>query len=129
LALGAEILVLRGGSNRRPGVRRVETLPESLIEVGQVLCTDGATTLCDLARELDDQTFEQVLESALRRRAVKAADVERIAVGPSRGAARVRRVIKARGGLAVAPTESLLETLMLQLIRSVPGLPARRSAR
>jgi len=45
----------------------------------------------------------------------------RLASG-ARGAARVRRVLGLRPAGA-PPTESLLETLMVQLARTVPGLP------
>ena len=46
---------------------------------------------------------------------VAAADVRR-------GAARIRRVLSLRPPGA-PPTESLLETLMVQLIRRIPGVP------
>lgn len=123
LAQGVEILVPVGASNRRPGLRRVNPLPVSVIEVAQVRCTDGPTTLHDLARRLDDTTFEQVIESALRKKLVTPDDVDAMSKGTTRAAARVRRVLRARGGLGVVPTESLLETLLVQLARDVPGLP------
>lgn len=47
-----------------------------------------------------------------------------MAARSERRAARVRRVVAARGGLDAPATESLLETLMVQLIRAVPNLPA-----
>lgn len=120
---GAEILVPAGASNRRPGVRRVKRLPTGTVEVGQVRCTDGPTTLWDLAARLDDLRWEQALESALRKRLVTPEHLNDMAARPGRRAARVQRVVAARGGVDVPPTESLLETLMVQLIRSVPGLP------
>jgi len=110
----------RAGRRR---VRRVSVMPTNVIDVGQVRCTDGPTTLWDLARRLDDVTWEQAVESALHRGLVLPADVEAMAAGTTRAAARVRRVIRARGGLDIPPTESLLETLAVQLMRSVKGLP------
>jgi hypothetical protein len=80
----------------------------------------------DLAAELSDAVWEQVLESALRKRlttiaALQAATIE---MGRARtpGAARIRRVLALRPPGA-APTGSLLETLMIQAARRVAGLP------
>src|SRR5205085_9797434 len=88
--------------------------------VNDTLCADARTILLDLAPTLDDDTWEQALESALRKRLVKVDD---FAVLPKNvpGVRRVRRVLAQRGD--VPPTESLLETLMVQLIRRVPTLP------
>ncbi len=123
LAGGPHVLVPAGGSSARRGVRRVLELPQA-ITAAQVLCTDGPTTLWTLAGCLDDTTWEHALESALRKRHATAADVASMASSKKRQADRVRRVLHARGGLEVPPTESLLESLMVQLARAVPGLPA-----
>ena len=69
---------------------------------------------------LDDLRWEQALESGLRKRLVTIEDVERNGGIP--GASRVRRVLAQRPPGA-PPTESLLETLMVQLARTIPGLP------
>jgi very-short-patch-repair endonuclease len=85
--------------------------------------------LIDLAGELDDLVWEQALESALRRRLTTIRDVERAARGCQRGVARMRRVLALRPA-GTPPTESLLETLMVQLARSVAGLaPPMRQVR
>lgn len=54
---------------------------------------------------------------------MKLDEVAQWAIGRTKGARRVARVIKARGGLDVPHTDSLLETLAVQLIRRA-GLPA-----
>jgi very-short-patch-repair endonuclease len=92
---------------------------------GGVRCADGLATLVDLAASLDDLTWEQALESALRKRltTVAAIEAELPVLGASRvpGTARIRRVLALR--LPGAPaTESLLETLMVQLGRGIEGL-------
>jgi very-short-patch-repair endonuclease len=92
-------------------------------DVGHVVhgtpCADGRTTMLDLAALVDDETWEQALESALRKQLVHLEDFADL---PSNvpGVQRMRRVLDRRG--EVAPTESLLETLMVQLIRRA-GLP------
>ena len=73
-------------------------------------CTHGPRTLADLAASLSDDVWEQALESALRKR---LASIE--------GVTGNRRVLERRPAGA-PPTDSLLETLMVQLIRTVPGL-------
>jgi hypothetical protein len=42
--------------------------PERVVTVGEIRCTDGLQTLVDLAATLDDERWEQALESALRKR-------------------------------------------------------------
>jgi len=77
--------------------------------------------MTDLAAILDDLRWEQPLESALRKGLVSPAD---LGGWPARGAAgrRIQRVLGIRPPGA-PPTESLLETLMVQLARTVEGLP------
>jgi hypothetical protein len=76
-------------------------------------------TLVDLAAELDDDTWECALESALRKKLATVREL--LQVTGCRGVARIRRVLALRPPGA-APTESLLETLMVQLARRGPGL-------
>jgi very-short-patch-repair endonuclease len=126
--LGLDTVVLRGpvatvppaSSNHRSNVRRRVLPSEGLTTVQGVRCTDGLQTLLDLAAALDDLAWEQALESALRK---ELTTIEALTNAPSRmpGAARVRRVLALRPEGA-PPTESLLETLMVQLAREVPGL-------
>jgi hypothetical protein len=82
--------------------------------------------LVDLAAILDDRRWEHALESALRKRLVSVAELEECLTVMSKarnaGAPRLRRVLALRPPGA-APTESLLETVMVQLARDIPGLP------
>ena len=128
---GPDVTISPSGSGRRAGVRRRELPPERIVEVEGVRCTDGLQTLVDLAGVVDDRVWEQALECALRRRMTTIGAVQRAAAAGGRAAppARMRRVLGLRPGGA-APTDSLLETLMVQLARRVPGLgePARQLA-
>lgn len=78
-------------------------------------CTTGLETITDLADTMDDLTWEQALESGLRKKLFTVEDVARSA------SERIRRVLELRPEGA-PPTESLLETLMVQLAREL-GLP------
>jgi very-short-patch-repair endonuclease len=82
-------------------------------------------TLVDLAAVLDDVRWEQALESALRKKLVTLADIEdalpRLSASRTPGVGRIRAVLAIRPPGAPA-TESLLETYMVQLLRSV-GAP------
>ena len=98
-------------SGGRARACRRQLPPECVIRVGGLPCTDGARTLSDLASSLSDLVWEQALESALRRRLTSIEAV--------RGNQRVLD----RRPAGAPPTESLLETLMVQLARTVPGLP------
>jgi len=121
----------RTANGRRRRARR-RNLPDERIVVIEdvagrdVRCTDGLQTLVDAAAEVDDLVWEQLLESVLRKKlatllAIEAAVVE---MGRARtpGTKRARRVLALRPPGA-PPTESLLETLMVQLIRRLTGLP------
>lgn len=96
-------------NGRRARVSRRNLAPERVIEVAGLPCTDGTQTMIDLAASLAPLVWEQALESALRKRLTTFEAVE--ALSP---------VTRAAG---TPPTESLLETLMVQLARTVPGLP------
>lgn len=96
------------------------------VMAGGVKCADGLVTLVDLAAQVDDLVWEQALESALRKKLTTIEEIE--AALPELGAARVPGIARIRRVLALRPkgappTESLLETLMVQLARRVPGLP------
>jgi hypothetical protein len=112
------------GLDDRP-TRRARLPIERVVFVEGVACADGLTTLVDLAASLDDLTWEQAFESALRKRltTVGAIEAELPVLGAARvpGTARIRRVLTQRPPGAPA-TESLLETLMVQLARDVPGV-------
>ena len=109
---GLDGVTLDGAPTRRSNV-------DSIV-VGGTPCADARQTLLDLAATLDDDRWEQALESALRRRLVTLAAFDVVPRGLP-GSRRIRRVLDRRGD--VPPTESLLETLMVQLIRTVPALP------
>jgi very-short-patch-repair endonuclease len=116
--LGLDSVALDGRPVRRDAV-------ESTCVVEGVACASAAQVLVDLAALLDDDTWEQVLESALRRRLTSIVELEAMLPELSRarvpGTARIRRVL-ARRPAGAPPTESLLETLALQLARGVPLL-------
>jgi very-short-patch-repair endonuclease len=119
---GAQFVVAPAANGHRTGARRRSIPTERVVMCEGVACTDALQTLVDLAVELDDARWEQALESALRRRLVTINDVEAAASGTQRGAQRMRRVLETRPAGA-PPTESLLETLMVQLLRTVRTLP------
>jgi hypothetical protein len=118
---GPDVSVPPGRSSWRRAIRRRRLDPARVTCVGQFTCTDGAQTLLDLALTLDDDRWEQALESALRKRLASVDEIA-LACRGTRGCDRVRRVL-ARRPAGAPPTESLLETLMVQLARVIPGLP------
>jgi very-short-patch-repair endonuclease len=111
-------------SNKRSGARRTR-LVGSIIEVNGIQVTDGLQTLVDLAGQLDDKHWEHALEAALRKRLTTIAAIEvalpTLSARRQRGATRIRRVLAMRP-VDAPPTESLLETYAVQLIRDA-GLP------
>jgi hypothetical protein len=121
-----DITVDRTASTERRGLRHRLLAPERIIEVAGFRCTDGLQTLVDLAHRLDDDRWEQALESVARRdRSVIAAltaELPHLGRQRIRGTRRVRRVLFLRPEGSPA-TESLLETLMVQIARLVPDLP------
>lgn len=123
--LGApEVTVKTNGSHRRHRVRR-RPLDGEAVDIVGFRCTSALQTLVDLAAVLDDDEWEQALESALRKNLTTVAVVEAAVEDLSRrrlaGVTRIRRVMAGRPAGA-APTESLLETLFVQLARGLPGL-------
>ncbi len=104
-------------NGRRERVVRRKICSERVAMVAGLPCTDGFQTLIDLAPWLSDPMWEQALESALRKRLTSIVAFDDVR------AMRVRRVLELRPDGA-PPTESLLETLMVQLARTVPALPA-----
>ena len=112
---GIWVTLPRSANGRRKGVSRRDLSADRIVQVGGLPCTDGLQTLVDLAPWLSDLVWEQALESALRKRLTTVVALERL---PTEG---IRRVLRLRPPGAPA-TESLLETLMVQLARTVPGL-------
>ena len=111
--LGLDSVTLDGAPTRRTPRART-------IIIQGIPCADARTVLIDLAASLDDDTWEQAFESALRKRLVVLSEFDELPKNVP-GVRRIRRVCRRRGD--VPPTESLLETYMVQLIRTIPGLP------
>lgn len=120
-SVAEEFALKPGSSNWRAGARRRLIPAERIIDVADIKCTDTLQTLLDLAAEVNDVQWEQVLESGLRKHGTSLSEIGAAMEG-TQGAARIRRVLTLRPPDA-PPTESLLETLMVQLARTVPGLP------
>lgn len=101
-------LPVTGNGRRARAVRRTMA-PERIVTVAGLRSTDGWQTMVDLAASLDHRRWEQALESALRKRltTVQALPARLVQWRPE----------------GAPPTESLLETLFVQLARTVPGLP------
>lgn len=121
-----DVTVDRTASTETRGLRHRLLAPERIIEVHGFRCADALQTLVDLAARLDDDRWEQALEGAVRRGLVEARDLRRelphLGAQRIRGTTRIRRVLLARPE-GLPATESLLETLFVQLARLVPGLP------
>jgi very-short-patch-repair endonuclease len=119
----AEVTLPPGSANRHRGIRRREVLGD-VVEIGGIPCVSALQTLVDLAAKADDDTWEQMLESALRKKHVRLSELEALLpeLGRRRtpGTSTVRRVL-ARRPEGAPPTGSLLETLFVQLRRRVPG--------
>jgi hypothetical protein len=105
--------------------RHQRLYPDRVISVEHTPCVNGLQTLIDLAATLDDLSWEQALESALRKGLTTVSALEealpRLGRARVRGAGSIRRVLALRPAGA-PPTESLLETFMVQLARGVPDL-------
>jgi|GEM_PF-2272681 len=107
--------------SRLAAVQRADLEPQQTVTIDGYRCTNGAQTMIGLAVILNDLQWEQALESALHKRLLRVEDLG--AVSDFRGSKRIRRVLALRPP-GVPPTESLLETLMVQLIRTESLLPA-----
>jgi len=125
--LAAVLLDLDGVVLGGPHTFRRAVPADAVLTIGGVPCTNGLQTLIDLAAVLDDDTWEQALESVLRRKLATIASLDgrlpELARSRTPGTQRIRRVLDRRGRSA-PPTGSLLETLMVQLARRIAGLPA-----
>ncbi len=121
-----------------PKRRRTLPIDDTVVVVDGVRCTSPLQTIVDLAEFLEDLEWEQALESGLRRKRDERTGrrhppqflfEDLVALLPlmsktrRHGAPRIRRVLELRGW-DVPATDSLLETLMVQLIRTLlPDLP------
>jgi very-short-patch-repair endonuclease len=95
---------------------------------GPVRHTNPVRTTLDLARVVDGQVLEMVVESVLRRNRRWERQLLRLAESGQRGCRAVQRVLALRGA-GVPPTESELETRYIQLIRSTSVPPPIRQFR
>lgn len=115
-----EIAVDAGRGHRPPGVHRTQVAPNEVESVRGFRCQSALVTLASCASLLDDDRWEQLLESALRSGEVAFDRVASLAgAGPC--PERVERVLERRGD--VRPTRSWLETSVVQLCRTHDGIP------
>jgi hypothetical protein len=127
---GPAFIVGPQASGRRPGAKRLLYPSERVAYIDGIPIVDGVQMLVDLAAELDDLEWEQSLESTLFRRHADLAAIDaalpELSRGKTKGVARMRRVLALRPPGA-PPTESLMETLMVQLARRIGApTPARQ---
>jgi hypothetical protein len=110
---------------RVPRLRRTPVTPD-LIQVKGIWCTAALQVIVDVAPLVDDLTLEQIIESAARKKLLDIGElidiVPLLTTSRTAGAPRIKRVLALRPPGA-PPTESLLETLMVQLARKTPGVP------
>jgi hypothetical protein len=106
--------------HRPAGVHRAQVDPHDVELVRGFRCLTAMATLAATATLLDDEGWEQVVESALRSGEVSLSHVEGLA-GSGLAGERVQRVLERRGD--VRPTRSWLETRVVQLCRSHGGIP------
>jgi very-short-patch-repair endonuclease len=120
-----EVTVSPVEAHKRSRVRRRQDAAADACEVAGVPCTSPIQTLVDLAASLGDDAWEQALESALRKHPLTVEDlVDRLpelSRARTPGVVRIRRVLGRRPPGA-PPTESVLETMFLQLARRVRNL-------
>jgi very-short-patch-repair endonuclease len=115
--LGGVLLGLDGVELDGRPTRRERLDEESVGVVAETECADAVHVLGDLALTLDDDRWEQALESAIRKGFVTVDDLTDLA----ERSRRVRRVL-ARRPPGAPPTGSIMETLALQLARPIPLL-------
>ncbi len=130
-AWGTVASVLHGHDGVEVGadpVKRRYAVPidATTVVIEGIACTSALQTIVDLAELVDDLVWEQALETSLRKKHFGIEELTALlpAMSKSRrhGVGRIRRVLELRP-VGAPPTESLLETLMVQLIRGIHGLP------
>lgn len=102
------------------GLHRARVDGSDVEQVRGFLGLSALATLRSLALVLDDDEWEQALESALRSREVAFNDVTALVTGGP-AAERIERVLRRRGD--VRPTRSWLETRVVQLCRTRDDIP------
>ena len=123
-ALAGVLLGLDGVVLDDRPIRRTPLPPERVCIVHDTRCANGLQTVVDLASLVHDDVWEQALECALRKKLVSIDELTAVDAWTP-GAPRIRRVLAARP-IGAPPTESLLETLALQLARPILGEPVRQ---
>jgi hypothetical protein len=128
--VGPEFIVPPSASGRRAGAKRLSYPEARVCRVDGVPVVDGLQMLVDLAADQNDLEWEQSLESTLFRKLTTIPIIEaafpELSRARTKGVAVMRRVLALRPPGA-PPTESLLETLMVQLARSVGApIPTRQ---
>src|SRR4051794_33093778 len=73
---GSYITVPATGNGRRAGVRRRNLSSERVVVVNRIPCTNGLQTVVDLAADVDDVVWEQILESSLRKSLITLNDIK-----------------------------------------------------
>lgn len=104
-------------------LHRCVIVPAELTSTGALVHTTPARTLVDLGTVCADDEVEVAVESALRLELVTEADLTALATSGRHGAPRLRRVLERRPP-GSPPTESRLETVAIQVLRSCGSMPA-----
>lgn len=122
-ATEVDFVIPASSNNLRSGARRRRAT--DFVRIDGVLVTSATQTLLDLAARLSDDRWEQALESALRHKLTTIAaittELPEMSRARTSGVRRIRRVL-ARRPVGAPATESLLETLAIQLFRA-EGFP------
>ncbi len=116
---------VRRSAGRRPGWRSRDLDETAIVTLDGLRVTTVVQTIIDLCGTFDADGVELLVECALHRRSADVRDLADAASGHGRGLAVLREVLSRRGD-GTPPTESMLETLAVQLCRLVPGLPPPR---
>ncbi len=110
------------------GIPRRRTAPVSPepVLIDGIWCTNGLQTMIDLAALVHPLVWEQANESALHKGLFKIDEelslLPVLSASRTAGAPLMRKMLSLRPPNA-PPTESLLETLTVQLARRTPGVP------
>lgn len=117
-----EVVVPKGTRRTRAGIvvhEAADLRPGDLVDVASVPATSVVRTLVDIAAVLDEESFDEVLDSALTRRLTTLDRLRRRAQHVRghgrRGAALLRRALERRDG---AGPESPLERRFLRLLEA-----------
>jgi hypothetical protein len=108
--------------------KRYRTAPvaSGIVVVEGIACPTALQVIVSIAPLVDDLVWEQALESGLHKKLFGLEDVTSLVPlltnSRTAGAPRIKRVLAVRPPGA-PPTESLLETLTVQLARRTDGIP------